>query len=92
MTSHEHRYNRLAQAFRLPPQTIETQYHLALKNRLEIPPLLMRRLIDDARSILRLMIKEIDREDHQENDKRLEHIQIRLAELETYHKLFNQHC
>ena len=68
------------------------QYYLALKNRLEIPPLLLRRLIEDARAVLRLMIREIERDENGENEKRRQRIVERLEELENSHRLFVEHC
>jgi len=87
----EERYKSIANEFNLSSSDIEKQYELALKNRIEIPPIFMRRIIIDAIEILRIMMNELnqDIEKHHEKSKR---ISKRLKELEIYNKLFDRHC
>ncbi|CAF3295075.1 unnamed protein product [Rotaria socialis] len=85
------RYECIANEFKLSSLDIEKQYKLALKNRIEIPPILMHRIIIDAMRILRLMIDELN-QDLGKNDGKFQRITTRLNDLEAYSKLFNQHC
>jgi len=66
---------------------IEKQYELALKTRIEIPPMLMRRIIIDAIGILRLIKEEFNSE-----HEKFQRISKRLNQLETYNQLFDYHC
>jgi hypothetical protein len=66
---------------------IEKQYELALKTRIEIPPLLMRRIIIDAIGILHLIKQEFN----QEHEK-FPRIIRRINQLEMYNQLFDHHC
>ena len=92
LPSSEQQYDRIAHAFHLTPEDIGKHYELALKNRLEIPPILMRRLIIDAIGILRIMIDEMQLRDTEQNDVRLRRISQRLDELEICNQLFSRHC
>ena len=85
------RYECIANEFKLSSFDIEKQYKLALKNRIEIPPILMHRIIIDAMRILRIMIDELN-QDLEKNDEKFQRITTRLNDLEAYSKLFNQHC
>ena len=66
---------------------IEKQYELALKTRIEIPPLLMRRIIMDAIGVLHLIKQEFNPE-----HEKYSCIVRRLNQLEIYNQLFDQHC
>jgi hypothetical protein len=66
---------------------MKNQYELALKNRIEIPPILMRRIIIDAIGIFRIMINDFN----QDMDK-FQRISKHLEELEIYNQLFDHHC
>jgi hypothetical protein len=66
---------------------IEKQYELALKTRIEIPPMLMRRIIIDAIGILRLIKEEFNSE-----HEKFQRISKHLNQLETYNQLFDYHC
>ncbi|CAM4745743.1 unnamed protein product [Rotaria magnacalcarata] len=85
------RYECIANEFKLSSFDIEIQYKLALKNRIEIPPILMHRIIIDAMRILRIMIDELN-QDREKNDGKFQRITTRLNDLEAYNKLFKQHC
>jgi hypothetical protein len=82
--SMEERYNYIANEFNLSSFDIKNQYELALKNRIEIPPILMRRIIIDAIRILRIMLDE--------NPEKILPISQRLNELEIYNQFFDHHC
>ncbi|UJR27719.1 hypothetical protein I4U23_008996 [Adineta vaga] len=84
-------YQSIADEFNLSILEIEKQYELALKNRLEIPPILMRRLIIDAIGIFQIMINEFNH-DTERNEGKFQRISKRLSELEIYNKLFDHHC
>ena len=87
----EERYNSIANEFKLSSLNIEKQYELALKNRIEIPPILMRRIIIDAIGILHIMIDE-SKQNFEKNYEKFQQISERLNELEAYNKLFDLHC
>jgi hypothetical protein len=91
MSINEQRYQKIANAFDLSPLDIENQYILALKTRLGISPMLMRRLIIDAIGILRIMIDDIDRHRINKNE-RIQRVKQRLHELELCKTLFDYHC
>ncbi len=65
---------------------------LTLKNRIEIPPILMRRIINDAIRIFHIMINELKQKQEKKNSKKFQRILKRLNELEIYNKLFDYHC
>ncbi|CAF1011486.1 unnamed protein product [Adineta steineri] len=90
-SSIEERYDSIAKEFNLSLSTIEKQYELALKNRIEIPPILMRRIIIDAIGILHIMMNELN-DDTGKNHEKSKRISKRLKELEAYNKLFDHHC
>jgi len=85
------RYYSIANQFNLSSIEIEKQYELALKNRREIPPILMRRIIIDAIGILRIIINQLN-QDQENNSGKFQRISKHLNELETYNKLFDHHC
>ncbi|CAF2904985.1 unnamed protein product [Rotaria sp. Silwood2] len=87
----EQRYDCIANEFKLSSCDIEKQYQLALRNRIEIPPILMRRIIIDAIKILHIMIDDLN-QDILKNNEKFRRISKRLNELETYDKLFDHHC
>lgn len=87
----EDRCNAIAKEFKLSPSNLKNQYELALKNRVEIPPILMRRIIIDAIRILHIMLNELN-QDIEKNDDKSEKVFKRLSELEVYNKLFEHHC
>jgi hypothetical protein len=87
----EERYYFIANEFNLSSFDIKNQYELALKNRIEIPPTLMRRIIIDAIRILNIMMDELN-QDQEKNNEKFQRILKRLHELETYKKLFDHHC
>ena len=87
----EERYKSIANEFNLSSSDIEKQYELALKNRIEIPPILMRRIIIDAIGILHIMLTELN-QDIEKNHEKSKRISKRLKELEIYNKLFDLHC
>ncbi|CAF4622707.1 unnamed protein product [Rotaria sp. Silwood1] len=87
----EQQYNCIANEFKLSSDDIEKQYKLALKNRIEIPPILMRRIIIDAIRILHIMIDDLN-QDIVKNNEKFKQISKRLSELEIFNKLFDQHC
>jgi hypothetical protein len=87
VSSFEEQFNFLAKEFNLPSSFIEKQYELALKNRIEIPRILMRRILIDAIGIFRIMKNEFNQE-----TEKFQRISKRLYELETYNQLFAHHC
>lgn len=82
---------RVSECLNLSPIEINQHYQSALKNRLEIPPMLMRRLIIDAIEIIRIMSNEMSNE-LPKSDEKLQAIARWLNELEFFNRLFNQHC
>ena len=85
------RYKSIADEFNLSTSDVEKQYELALKNRLEISPILMRQLIVDAVGILRIIVNEFNH-DMEKNHERSQRLSKHLTQLEILHKLFDQHC
>lgn len=62
-----------------------------MKNRIEIPPLLLRGVIIDAVGILRIMRDELN-QDPESNTEKLQRISKRLQYLEAYNALVDLHC
>ncbi|CAF0735607.1 unnamed protein product [Rotaria sordida] len=87
----EQQYNCIANEFKLSSYDIEKQYKLALKNRIEIPPVLMHRIIIDTIKILYIMIDDLN-QDIVKNNEKFQRISKRLNELQIYNKLFDHHC
>ena len=90
-SSIEERCKHMAATLPLSSADITKQYHLALRNRIEIPPMLMRRVMVDAVGILRIMFDDANR-DATRNADRLKRISFRIDEIERLNQLFDRHC
>lgn len=91
IVSNEEQFKFIADEFHLSSIDIEKQYELALKNRIEIPPILMNHILIDAIKILHIMIDELD-ENMEKYDEKFEQISKRLKFIQLCHKLFINHC
>ncbi|CAF1051574.1 unnamed protein product [Didymodactylos carnosus] len=89
--SQQERGERIADELGLNFSDVQYQYELALRNRIEIPPLIMRCLITDAIGILHVMKKEVSKDLGTDHTK-VERVNIRLQELQTYLKIYDKHC
>jgi hypothetical protein len=90
-SSIEERCERMTDALPLSSSDISKQYHLALRNRIEIPPMLMRRVMVDAVGILRIMFDDAN-QDASRDAGRLKRISSRLNEIQRLNQLFDRHC